>query len=58
MIKRVSKSKCPAVRAVNDWMRHSGASPSADDVNAFIAAANGCLVECTPEAFGEFLAAR
>lgn len=56
MIARVSKSRCPSVRAVNDWMRHTGLTPSADAVNAFIAAADGCLVECTPEAFGVFQA--
>jgi len=56
MISRKSKSNCPAVRAVNDYMRHSGFSPSADQVNGFCSLVAGWTSPPTPEHFQDYLA--
>lgn len=56
MIARKSKSKCPAVRAVNDYMRHSGLSPSFDQVQGFIELVHDWTEAPTPEHFQDYLA--
>lgn len=56
MIARKSKSKCPAVRAVNDYMRHSGLSPSVDQIQGFIALVADWATPPTPEHFQGYLA--